>query len=317
MIQAYYFNQFGSKQIGFNQIEKNRLTLVRSINPSAEELEKISKLLKISIEEMKEYWEDIKEEARPRIIEDDYFLIMFKAPFHEDEDDTVTAPVAIFIKNKIVVILHKERINSVEYVIKAAKNNKLKFLYKKSLGYFLYYIVDKINDEFLYILNKIADKSEILKEKSKDLKSKEIENLDALNTTLIHFNRALLGNAEVLTLLKKGYFKGFRGYDKQHFTELYLDALQLLDTEKIQRDVITGFFNFQSALSSYKLNILMKRITSLALIIMVPTFLTGLYGMNVVNLPFAQHEYGFFIISAFMFVIAVGLLWLFNKLEWV
>ncbi len=317
MLQSYTFTDKGIIEVKFEEIKPNTLTFVRSMSPTEVEQEGIAKFLKIPLEDIKEFVEDVEEGARPRIIEEDYFMLLFKAPFHEEDDDIVTTTIAIIIKGGKIVILQKDPVKSLEYIMKMMKENKLNFLYKKSVGYFLYYVIDKINDEFLYILNKIADSSELLKERTKDFSKKEIEKLDSLNTTLIHFNRAILGNAEMLTLLRKGFFRGFRRFDKDKFNELYFDVMQLLDTERIQRNVITGFFNFQNALSSYKLNQSIKRVTSLALIIMVPTLITGMYGMNFSYLPFAEMKHGFFVITGCMVIIMFILLWFFNKLDWV
>ncbi len=317
MIQTFQFEKQSVKNISIGEIEKTTTTLVYCTDPNEEELKSIASLVNIQIDEMKVYMEDIVQDARPRVIEEEALVVIFKAPFHKDREDIVTAPLAVIMYENKIVLLAKEKINAIEHFIAGVKGGKLSFLNKKSPGYFLYYIIDKVNDEFLYIINKIDDKSELLKEKSSDLTKTEIEKIDKINTILIHFNRALLGNAEVLTLLRKGYHKALRRHEKQYFNELYFDVMQLIDTEKIQRDVITGFFNFQSALSSHRLNERIKRITSLALIIMVPTLITGMYGMNLQHIPFADNPYGFYIINSLMFIVVFILLWLFNKFEWI
>ena len=301
-----------NKRLGTRQQE---VIFVNCYKPNEAALKELSRLVGFEVQDLKEL---LTEEVRPRIEEDDdnnLFLIVFRAPFYEDVDEIITAPIAFFIKGNVIFSLCNYKIKSMGGVLKALQAGKMSFLFKKQVGYFLFYLLDKINDEYLNIMNKIGDTSEIIKDKGDSFSKVMIEKIDSLNTTLIYFNRALLGNAEVITILKKGRFTPFKKFNNEYFDDLYFDALQLLDLEKIQRDVITSIFNFQSALSSFELNKFMKRLTMLALIIAIPTLLTSAYGMNFKVIPLQNHPYGFYITTFVIMLLTIPAIYMFKKLD--
>jgi magnesium transporter len=102
--------------------------------------------------------------------------------------------------------------------------------------------------------------------------------------------------------------------DREAFADIYFDALQILDTLKIQREMIMNIFNIQSIISSNQMNWFMKKLTALALIIMIPTLISGIYGMNVDNLPFADQ--GFWFVIVVMFFVTGMLFFMFKKFDW-
>jgi magnesium transporter len=318
MIKSYTLKNTRVENIELDRINSKTMTLVHCFNPGPEEKEQIIKLLKITKEEFNEYIEDLKEDARPRIEHEQNFIFMlYKAPWYENKEEILTTPVAFFIKDNMLLILHDDPVKTITKIMNAIENKKASFLFKKGVGFMLYKFLDSINDEFLLITDKISDTSDLLKEKAtKELTEKNIERIDDMNTTLIYFNRAILGNGEVITFLKKGYFRPFKKYDKELFHDLYIDVIQLIDTLKIQREVIHSFFNFQNAIASQRLNEFMKRVTVLALLIMVPTFISGLYGMNFKYIPLQNHPLGFFITIILMLVILVFLIIFLRRNKW-
>ena len=134
---------------------------------------------------------------------------------------------------------------------------------------------------------------------------KDIEKLYDQSVTLSFFNQALIANIEVLNHLKKGFFKVIPKKDKVLFEELYYDLLQIIDTEKIQREIITNLINIHAVLASTRLNEFMKRLTILAIIIAIPTLFSGLCGMNFKNIPLANHPYGFYITTGIIMLITL------------
>jgi magnesium transporter len=92
--------------------------------------------------------------------------------------------------------------------------------------------------------------------------------------------------------------------------------LQIIDALKIQREIIMNIFNLQSMILSNQMNAFMKKLTALALIIMVPTLISGIYGMNVSNLPFATSSWSFLFVFGFMILITGTIFFAFKKQDW-
>ncbi len=316
MITCYTLKDENIKEIKWDQVRRDSITWVRVQNPEIDELDKVSKRYKVPPEDLKEF---LKEDERPVLVnESGYLYIVFSTPYQEPDGDITTSEICFIIKENNIVTIEKVKYAAVEKVKTLVEHRKGRFLFNKSIGYFLDYFIDRINDNFIKTINRIGHEADIIKDKkSFSFSTKSLDRVFDSNITLTHFNQALLANIEVLNTLRKTYYKTFTKRDKELFADLYYDALQILDTEKIQREIITNMFNFHSALSSHSLNVFMKRLTSLALIIMIPTLISGIYGMNFKVIPFSQNPYGFVLTCVFMVLISILGLIIFRKIDWI
>ena len=74
----------------------------------------------------------------------------------------------------------------------------------------------------------------------------------------------------------------------------------------IYSGILSGTMDAFASLISNNLNIVMKLLTSITILMAIPTIFSGLFGMNFVNLPFANSPYGFWIVVGIS-VITAGL----------
>ncbi|MBN1386307.1 hypothetical protein JW968_05035 [Candidatus Woesearchaeota archaeon] len=300
-------------KVDFSRVSTGKMSYTRLINPSLEDLEKVADLTKIPIDELKESKEETE---RPKLNIGRYLELIYSAPVTE-EGDVVTVPVHIYIVNNLIVTIETQRIYVLDKLEKKIEQRKARFLFGRSPGFFLYYLLDNINDHYLAIAEKISDMLDLLQEKGTDLGNKDYEKLYSSSITSAFFNQSVLANIEVLNALKKSEYRSFESDDRHYFTELYFDALQILDTEKIQREMITNLFNLHSIITSSKINNFMKRITVLALIISIPVVISSMWGMNFAHIPFYDHPYGFWIVAASMSLITVSVLVVAKVLDWI
>ncbi|MCP3686247.1 MAG: hypothetical protein GY861_26680 [bacterium] len=281
---------------------------MRCLNPNEETIAVLSEVSKIPVEEFRE---SMEEEERPKLSMNRYLEIVYRAPEIE-EGDVVTVPVYIYIVNNLIITIEKSKNSILDGMSNGMKANKKRFLFKKPIGYFIFLLLDQVNDDFLKYIDRIGAKVDVFAEK-KALSTETVEKIYDSSVTLSYFNQALIANIEVVNNLRKCYYKTFSDEDRKRFSELYFDALQIMDTEKIQRDVISNLFNMQAVINADRLNNFMKTIAFFALIIMLPTLITGMYGMNINNLPLANNPYAFYILLAVMLVLVMGLFYAFKR----
>jgi magnesium transporter len=81
------------------------------------------------------------------------------------------------------------------------------------------------------------------------------------------------------------------------------------------RDMITSIFETNMSLADTRMNQIMKKLTSWAAIIAVPTAITGFYGQNVPYPGFA-HQGGFLTSTALIVVLSLGLYVAFKRQDW-
>ncbi len=298
------------KEINFEDIDRKGTIWIRAIAPTEEDLKKLISISNIPIEELRE---SMEEEERPRLFKKRYIELIYDAPFYTKEDGLTTKEIYFYISRNLVITIEEETNKVLTKIENKCKANRSKFIFR-SQGQFLFHVLDEINDEFLNRIERIGRNLHALR--TTHVTKEDLRSLYDANLTSAYFNQALIANLEVLNQLKKCHHKSFKQNDRLAFNELYIDKLQIIDTEKIQRDLIMNVIDLQTIRSTDRLNTTVKRLTAFALLIMVPTFVTGLYGMNV-EVPFAHHQHAFAIISAVMILGLFLLLYLFRKWDWI
>ncbi|MEA3229654.1 MAG: magnesium transporter CorA family protein [archaeon] len=313
-LKAYSLNKNRVVENEFEKLSlKSPLTWVRAVNPTASELKSLSRIIEVD----KDVFEDCLDESeRSRVESEEHVRIIYRAPFYE-EGDVVTSAVGFIIKKNIVISVCRKKGESVDCLAKILSGGRGKFMFANGTYGIVFKIIETMNEKYLNVINRIADTSDIIEENIFKINKEYVQKLLSINTTLAYFHNSLAANLEVMKILRKGYTKQFRGeMCVELFDDLYFDVMELIDNVKIQRDIINNLFEMQSTIVSNELNVVMKKITAIAAVIMVPTLITGIYGMNFSHMPFADYIYGFYIIIGIILFTIISLVLYFRYLKW-
>jgi magnesium transporter len=100
-----------------------------------------------------------------------------------------------------------------------------------------------------------------------------------------------------------------------YFEDLYDHILRASEWTDSLRDLLGSIFETNLSLSDQRMNMIMKKLTSWAAIIAVPTAVTGYFGQNI-PYPGFGHEWGFAASSLSIVLIAFALYWTFRRKDW-
>lgn len=81
-------------------------------------------------------------------------------------------------------------------------------------------------------------------------------------------------------------------FDEDLVEDVEIELRQALDSARIYSDILSGTMDAYASVISNNLNVIMKRMTSISLLLMIPTLIASLYGMNVPN-SLSDKTYGF------------------------
>jgi magnesium transporter len=84
----------------------------------------------------------------------------------------------------------------------------------------------------------------------------------------------------------------------------------------IYTNILNGTMDAFGSIISNNLNMVMKRLTSVTIILMVPTLIASFYGMNLAPLPMSGLVNGFWFIILISLFAAGILYWVFKKIRW-
>ena len=100
-----------------------------------------------------------------------------------------------------------------------------------------------------------------------------------------------------------------------YYQDVYDHILRVTESTDALRDLVGTIVETNLSLRDYRQNQVMKKVTSWAAIIAVPTLITGYYGMNV-PYPGSGEKWGVALSAALMLLLSGGLYALFRKREW-
>lgn len=147
------------------------------------------------------------------------------------------------------------------------------------------------------------------------LRDSDLMELHSLESTLVYFATSLRANSTVLDRLTR--YKRLEQYpdDRELLDDVIVEIRQAIEMTGIYRDDIKGTRELFSALLDNRLNNAMKYLTSITLIMAVPTVVSGLYGMNVnlAGMPFAASAWGFLIVCCIILAVCAVAAWILHQ----
>ncbi|UCE45777.1 MAG: magnesium transporter CorA family protein [Methanobacteriota archaeon] len=135
----------------------------------------------------------------------------------------------------------------------------------------------------------------------------------ALSNNLIMLNTALLSNLNAISMLPKVRNLQIMKEMSDVLDDIENDVAQLYEMTTVYRETMSNLINAYEFAESNQLSTIMKTLTTISLILILPTLLASLYGMNV-NLPFESDPNAFWIVIC-LSAIAVAGLWIALRLK--
>lgn len=288
-------------------------TWVNMINPTVTEGEEIAKKLDIDLQDL---LAALDEEESSRVeLEDGYTLILVDIPATEirhDKEAYNTIPLGIILTSDVIITVCTEETP----VLQAFINGRVKeFSTKKKLR-FVYQILFRVSTLYQSHL-RIIDKKRTEIEERIDYNTEDVDLIDlhALESTLVYFATSLRANGVVLDRLTR--YKRLEQYpeDKDLLGDVIVENRQAIEMTTIYRDIINGTRELMSSVLDNRLNNVMKTLTSVTLVMGIPTLVSGLYGMNVDVkwMPLAHTPHGFGLICIMIVIICIVMLLVLRK----
>lgn len=285
---------------------------INMVNPTVTEGEDFAKELNIDIQDL---LAALDEEESSRVeLEDGYTLILVDIPAIEirhDKEAYTTVPLGIILTHDVIITVCTDETP----VLQAFINGRVKeFSTKKKLR-FVYQILFRIATLYQSHLRIIDKKRTEIEERIDDNTEDDLIDLHALESTLVYFATSLRANSVVLDRLTR--YKRLEQYpdDKDLLGDVIVENAQAIEMTGIYRDIINGTRELMSSVLDNRMNNVMKSLTSITLVMGIPTLISGLYGMNVSSrwVPLANTAHGFGIICVMTLVVCSLILLVLKK----
>ncbi len=286
---------------------------INMVKPTEDEIKVIADLVQIE-EQTIRYPLDISEKAHIDE-EDDTVLIVVDSPATEiDNNEKIytTLPVGmIVVRDDIFITVSQAEINAIEGVKIKAKNNYLQTEKKSRL---VFQILFDIAQDYIRYLTYINKDIEMFEEHmSKSMRNKELQRIMQFEKSMIYFNASVKGNQVVLEKLNRGKAIKLYEEDEDILEDTIIENRQAIEMIQTYSEILNGIIDIFGTMVSNNLNIVMKVLTSITLIISIPTMVSSFLGMNV-EFPFNTGIVGFYEVIAISIIATIAVtFWLKRK----
>lgn len=283
---------------------------INMVSPSENEIKQVCEQANIS-DGFIRYALDYEEKARIDIEDDGTILFILDVPVLEKEQDSeiyTTMPVGLIVVRDdyfITVSLKKNKIiSNLERSI-----NKKVITYKKSRFIFQFFYENA--SVFLRLLKQINKETEVAESiLKKTLKNRELLKLLNSEKSLVYFTTSLKSNEVVMEKTLRGKIIKLYEEDEDILEDAIIENKQAIEMSKIYSDILNGSMDAYASIISNNLNGVMKMLTSITIILAIPTLIASLWGMNV-PVPMQNSSIGFVVLVVSTIIItAITVIWL-------
>lgn len=311
MIQ--YFKKTNSQTL---EIDRPEIGAWVNVSPPLKEEEfiELSENLEIPIEFLRDSL-DIDE--RPRYeMEDNVRFIVIKTPaennsFNDSDAYYITIPICIILTHNQIVT-----VNSFDNAAIKKFLNSFQKRHPDKKNMMVLKIFEKIVHNFMEFLKEINQRRNLYEQKLYDSnRNEELLNLMRIQKSLVYFVTALRSNELVMMKLARTNFLGLNEEERELLEDLIVDTSQALEMANTYTTILSSTMDAFASIISNNLNNVMKRLTSITIILSLPILVTGIYGMNV-DIPYQHTSHAFYIPVILSITISVLIGWYFLKKKW-
>lgn len=264
---------------------------------------------------------DINE--RSRFEQDDNVkLIVINTPIENDMENSIdndaffiTIPIGIIITNDYNIIISSAQNKVIDWFFSIAikhltpqdKDMVVMKIFEKNVFYFIQYL-NEMNKKRYLIEKELMDSS----------RNTDLAKLLNIQKSLVYFVTDLRANELLMMKIQRTNFLGIKNDEEKndYLGDIIIDSSQALEMANIYANIVNGTMDFFGSIISNNLNIVMKRLTSITIILMVPTLIASFYGMNLPNLPGENSDAGFYIVIFLSVFLSLALYLVFRKIRW-
>jgi magnesium transporter len=254
---------------------------------------------------------------RPKIedYDESYFVVLKTARYDQEAERVHFGEIHIFIGPGYVITVRlgeASELSSSRDRLEARPN-----LLQLGPAAVVWAIVDKVVDDYLPVAEGIEDDIE---EVENDVFDDDIpaptSRIYFLKREVIEFYRAVGPLLAPLQALEEGAYQQIPDELRRYFRDVSDHARRIVEQVQSQRELLTSVLEANLALVSVNQNEVVKKISSWAAIIAVPTFIASIYGMNFEHMPELRTHVGYPLSLLVMAAAVAGLYSYFKRVGW-
>jgi magnesium transporter len=305
------------KEIFFKDVKQENMEKIDSLrdgcwinveNATIEDLEYITQITNLHFVDIDDAL-DLYE--LPRIErEKDNVIIFIRDTQGQDKEDIYTTPLTVIINKKYIITISPTTNKTIRSII----DDNLSFSTTQK-SKFLIHLLLLISKNFTKGIKGIKNNVLNQKKELKKIKGLDIVKLIESEEILNQYISALAPMNIVIEAIAKGGYIHLYSFDDDLLEDMIISIRQSVDNCTISVKSIKNLRDSYQAIFTNNLNNTIRLLTSLTVILTVPTIIGSLFGMNV-NLPFADSNFAFLLVVLLIVAISSLLYYIFKVKDW-
>ncbi len=236
--------------------------------------------------------------------EDGAMLIIIRVPLyyrhHSASVSFATAPLGIIvIPDKVITVSFYDNEVLTQYLDgkhRPFNITQQSFILAINLRTAIYYL------KFLKEINRRT--TNIENELHQSMRNKELIRLLRMEKSLVYFNTSLKSNEIILERMQRSRWLQSDPEAEDLIEDVIIENKQAIEMANIYSSILSGMMDAFASIISNNLNVVMKFLTSITIIVALPTLIASIYGMNV-HLPLQDNPFAFGIIMGVSVVLSL------------
>jgi magnesium transporter len=223
-------------------------------------------------------------DERPRVeFDDDWSLVILRIPVQNDSNGVPfhTLPLGIFMTGDFTLTLCVQN----NEILPIEKPSPFREQYRQisDVINFILRLFLRSGSLYLRYLKQINQMTaSIEQDLEKSIKNRELNKLLKMEKCLVYFITSIKANEIVLARLRN-LKKIKTEINEDLFEDAVIENKQALEMAQIYSDIQSGMMDAFASVISNNLNVVMKQLTLISIILMIPTLIASIFGMNVPN----------------------------------
>jgi magnesium transporter len=227
-----------------------------------------------------------------------------------------TCEVAVFVTPQALITVRENTRFDIDEVV--SRWDGLKEV-GVSVGFLLYGLLDYVVDTHFAVVEQLDEAMESLEDLLFDEKPKDTQvhrRSFELRKSLVLLRRVTLPMREVVNSLLRRDLHVVDQPMTPYYQDIYDHVLRVTEWTESLRDLVSTVLDTNLTMQGNRLNQIMKKLTSWAAVIAVPTAVTGFFGQNV-PYPGYGHWSGFVVSTVITVAVSGSLILLFHQKDWI
>ncbi len=255
---------------------------------------------------------------RPKLedYEGHYFVVLRTAHYDQEREEVEFGEIHVFLSPTYVIVIRHGTGSELRTARKRVEGRPE--LLAEGPAAVMWAILDQVVDDYEPVVEGIDDDiEEVEDDVFDDDNPAPTQRIYRLKREVLEFHRATFPLLGPLEALERGAFTRISEELQRYFRDVADHARRVDEQVSSQRELLTSVLEANLALVSVSQNEVVKKISSYAAIIAVPTFIASVYGMNFEHMPELKSPVGYPLSLLVMALAVAGLIRFFRRIDWI